>query len=132
MNIFGHKQKGNLNQRENNKDSFSKDNSKIYCIHTIFINLFRTIIDFKDIKLAKQIYEELKEIESANATDKKILFKKFVDKFGLYIPLELVIGGRMNISFVANNEEEKNMYHNAIQKDIKINWEEVFLFYLEI
>ena len=118
MNIFGHKQKGGFKQKDNNIDSSSKDNSKIYCIHTIFISLFRTIIDFKDIKLAKQTYEELKEIEKANATDKKILFKKFVDKFGLYIPLESVIGGRMNISFIANNEEEKNMYHNAIQKDI--------------
>ena len=120
VNIFSHKQKGDFHQKENNQNIFSKNDSKIYCIHTIFISLFRTIIDFKDIKLAKQIYEELKEIENSNATDKKKLFKKFVDKFGLYIPLELVIGGRMNISFVANNEEEKNMYHNAIQKDINV------------
>ena len=39
---------------------------------------------------------------------KKILLEKFVDKFGLYITLELIVGGRINISFEANNEEEKN------------------------
>lgn len=116
VNIFGHKQKANYHQNENNLEMSSKKNSKIYCVHTIFISLFRTIIDFKDIKLSKQVYEELKDVENANATDKKKLLEKFVDKFGLYIPLELVIGGRMNISFDVNNEEEKNLYHNMIQK----------------
>ena len=122
VNIFGHKQNVKYQQNENNLEMSSKKNAKIYCMHTIFISLFRTIIDFKDIKLAKQVFEELKDVENANATDKKKLLEKFVDKFGLYIPLELVIGGRMNISFVANNEEEKNMYHNMIQKvlDVKL------------
>ena len=115
-NIFGHKQKAKYHQNENNLEMSSKKSSKIYCMHTIFISLFRTIIDFKDIKLAKQVYEELKDVENASATDKKKLLEKFIDKFGLYIPLELVIGGRMNISFDVNNEEEKNLYHNMIQK----------------
>jgi len=116
VNIFGHKQKGGYNQNKNNLEISSKNNSKIYCIHTIFISLFRTVIDFRDIKLAKQVFEELKQIENANVLDKKNLLEKFVDKFGLYIPLELVIGGRMNISFEADNDEEKNLYHNKIQK----------------
>ena len=116
VNIFGNKQKATYNQNKNNLEISSKNSSKIYCIHTIFISLFRTVIDFKDIKLAKQVFEELKEIENANVLDKKKLLEKFVDKFGLYIPLELVIGGRMNISFEANNDEEKNLYHNKIQK----------------
>ena len=118
VNIFGHKQEGEFHQGNQQKEITTKRSTKIHCIHTIFISLFRTIIDFKDIKLAKQIYEELKDVEDANATDKKKLLKKLIDKFGLYIPLELVIGGRMNISFVANNDEEKNMYHSIIQKDI--------------
>ena len=117
-NIFGYKQNGKYHQMKQNDNFSSNQNSKIYCINSIFISLFRTVIDFKDIKLAKQIYEELKYVENANATDKKRLLEKLVDKFGLYIPLELVIGGRMNISFVANNEEEKNIYHKIIQADI--------------
>ena len=121
LNIFGHKQKVEYNQNENNLEMSSKKSSKIYCMHSIFINLFRTKIDLEDIKLSKQVYEELKCVESADVTDKKKLLEKFVDKFGLYIPLELVFGGRMNISFVANNEEEKNIYHNMIQKALDLN-----------
>ena len=68
-----------------------------YCIHSIFISLFRTSIDYKDIQLSKQVYEELKDIEKGNATEKKKLLEKFVDKFGLYVPLELCVGGRMKI-----------------------------------
>ena len=54
VNIFGHKQKGNYKQKENNNEMNSKKNSKIFCIHTVFISLFRTVIDFKDIKCARQ------------------------------------------------------------------------------
>ena len=39
--------------------------------------------------------------------ERKILLEKLVDKFGLYVPLELLVGGRINISFDANNEMEK-------------------------
>lgn len=116
VNIFGHEQKAKYQRNENNLEMSSRDSQKMYCMHTIFISLFRTIIDKKDIKLAEQVYEELKDVENSSATDKKQLFKIFVDKFGLYIPLELVIGGRMNISFAANNEEEKNLYHNMIER----------------
>ena len=120
LNIFGHKQNANYQQQGNNYNLSSISNSKIYCMHTIIISLFRTIIDFKDIKLAKQINEELKIVENANATERKKLLETFIDKFGLYIPLELVIGGRMNISFVANSEHEINLCHDMIQKDLGI------------
>ena len=120
VNIFGHEQKAKYHQNENNLEMSSKKSQKIYCMHSIFISLFRTIIDKKDIKLAEQVYEELKDVENSNATDKKQLFKIFVDKFGLYIPLELVIGGRMNICFAANNEEEKNLYHNIIERVLDV------------
>ena len=51
--------------------SNSRESSKIHCIHSIFISLFRIVIDFKDIKLSKQVYEELKEIDNSNVTEKK-------------------------------------------------------------
>ena len=121
INIFGHKQDGNYDSKNEKKDLNSCNNSKIHCIHSIVISLFRIVIDYKNIKLAKQVQEDLEEVENSNATEKKILLEKFVDKFGLYIPLELIVGGRINISFEANNEEEKKLYHNNLQKGIKAN-----------
>ena len=119
VNIFGHKQEGDYDSKNDKKDSDIVNNTKIHCIHSIVISLFRIVIDFKNIKLAKQVQEELEEVENSNATEKKILLEQIIDKFGLYIPLELIIGGRLNILFEANNEEEKKLYHNNLQKGIK-------------
>ena len=121
INIFGHKQEGNYDSKNIKGELSSNNSTKIHCIHSIVISLFRIVIDYKNIKLAKQVQEDLEEVENSNATEKKILLEKFVDKFGLYIPLELIVGGRINISFEANNEEEKKLYHNNLQKGIKAN-----------
>ena len=121
VNIFGHKQSFNYSGSEDIKDQNMNNNTKIHCIHSIVISLFRIVIDYKDIKLAKQVDEDLKEVENSKATEKKILLEKFVEKFGLFIPLELVVGGRINISFEANNEEEKKLYHNNLHREIKAN-----------
>ena len=45
--------------------------------------------------------------------------EKLVDKFGLFVPLELCIGGRINYSFEANNEEEIQAVHSLLQREIK-------------
>ena len=119
VSILGHKQ--SLKYDENNeKSNFNmENNSKIHCIHSIVIKLFRIIIDFKEIKLAKQVMEELEEVHNSNVTEKKILLEKLVDKFGLYVPLELVIGGRINYSFDANNNDEIKEIHSLLQREIK-------------
>ena len=119
VSIFSHKQSFGYKSNEDKLDSNSKESSKIHCIHSIFISLFRIVIDFKDIKLSKQVYEELKEIDNSNVTEKKILLEKFVEKFGLYIPLELLVGGRINMCFDAENEEQKRQYHNILERDIE-------------
>ena len=123
VNIFNFKSTLNYNNSEENSNSYSKNSSKIHCIHSIVISLFRIVIDYKDIKLAKQVNEDLKDVENSNATEKKLLLEKFVQKFGLYIPLELIVGGRINISFEANNEEEKTLLHQNLQREIKANLE---------
>ena len=104
--IWGNKQSFKYEQKDENVNLFQENSSRNYCIHSIVVKLFRIIIDFKEIKLARQVIEELEEVKSANATEKKILLEKLVDKFGLYVPLELCIGGRINYSFEANSEEE--------------------------
>ena len=117
--IQGHKQSFKLDQKEENFNQNFENSNKEYCIHSIVIKLFRIIIDFKEIKLAKQVIEELEEVKNANATEKKILLEKLVDKFGLYVPLELCVGGRINYSFEANNEEEVQAVHSLLQREIK-------------
>ena len=126
INIFGQKQSGVFSNRDEKSDSYSKTNSKIHCIHSIVISLFRILIDFKDIKFTKQVYEELNCIENANITERKILLEKLVDKFGLYVPLELLIGGRINMSFDANNEDEKKQDFSKwdfSKWDFQTNWD---------
>lgn len=119
VSILGHKQ--SLKYDDNNeKSNFNmENNSKIHCIHSIVIKLFRIIIDFKEIKLARQVMEELEEVHNSNVTEKKILLEKLVDKFGLYVPLELVVGGRINYSFDANNNDEIKEIHSLLQREIK-------------
>jgi len=111
-NTLGDKQSFKLDQKEENS-------SKVYCIHSIAVKLFRVIFDFKEIKLAKQVIEELEKVKNANATEKKVLLEQLVDKFGLYIPLEFYVGGRINYSFEANNEEEAQAVHSLLQREIK-------------
>ena len=117
--IWGHKQSFKFDQKEENFNINQESSSRNYCIHSIVVKLFRIVIDFKQIKLARQVVEELEEVKNANATEKKILLEKLVDKFGLYVPLELCIGGRINYSFEANSEEEIQAVHNLLQREIK-------------
>ena len=119
VSIFGNKQSLNYNNKEDNLENSKEKSSKIHCIHSIVISLFRIVIDFKKIKLSKQIYEELDEVNNSNATEKKVLLEKLVEKFGLYVPLELIVGGRINISFDANSDEQKKEFHNLLQNQIK-------------
>ena len=81
LNILGHKQSGNYDSTDMKDNNSSINNSKSHCIHSIVVKLFRIVIDFKDIKLARQILEELEEVKNSNATEKKILLQKLVDKF---------------------------------------------------
>ena len=116
--ILGHKQSLSFENKTENSNSSSKTSSSIYCIHSIIIKLFRIVIDFKDIKLAKQVSEELEAVHNSCETEKKLLLEKLVEKFGLYIPLELTVGGRINYSFGAKNEEEMKEIHSLLQRDI--------------
>ena len=87
LSIFGHKQSLRYEEKEEKSNNDSKSNTKMHCIHSIVVSFFRIVIDFKEIKLAKQVNEELNEVQNSNATEKKILLEKLVDKFGLYVPL---------------------------------------------
>lgn len=120
LNILGHKQSVNYDSTDMKNNNSSINNSKSHCIHSIVVKLFRIVIDFKDIKLARQILEELEEVKNSNATEKKILLQKLVDKFGLYVPLELIVGGRINNSFDANSEEEIRQNYSLLRKEIEI------------
>ena len=117
--IWGHKQSFKFENKDENFNINQESSSKNYCIHSIVVKLFRIVIDFKEIKLARQVIEELEEVKNANDTEKKILLEKLVDKFGLFVPLELCIGGRINYSFEANNEEEIQAVHSLLQREIK-------------
>ena len=119
LSIFGQKQGIKLEERDDKINNNLNLNAKIHCIHSIVVSLFRIVIDFKEIKLAKQVLEELSEVENSNETDKKLLLEKLVDKFGLYVPLEILVGGRINYSFDANNDEEIKEIHNILQSEIK-------------
>ena len=117
--IWGHKQSFKFENKDENFNINQESSSKNHCIHSIVVKLFRIVIDFKEIKLVRQVIEELEEVKNANDTEKKILLEKLVDKFGLFVPLELCIGGRINYSFEANSEEEIQAVHSLLQREIK-------------
>ena len=119
-NILGHKQSASYESKSENSNISNKNSSNFHCIHSIIIKLFRIVIDFKDIKLAKQLIEELEAINNSCETEKKLLLEKLVEKFGLYIPLEMTIGGRINYSFDAKSEEEMREVHSLLQRDISM------------
>ena len=118
VSILGHKQSLKCGMKEEKEILNIENSSTIYCIHSIAIKLFRIVIDFKEIKLAKQVMEELQDVQNSNATEKKILLEKLVDKFGLYVPCELIVGGRINYSFNANSTDEIKEINSLIQKEI--------------
>ena len=120
LSILSNKQSFNYDDTDSKEDSMSCKKSKIHCIHSIVVKLFRIVIDFKETKLARKVMEDLEEIQKSNATEKKILLQKLVDKFGLYVPQELIIGGRINNSFDANNEEEIKKNYSLLRKDIEL------------
>ena len=122
VSILGSKQSVKGDNKDGQSNSSKENSSKNHCIHSIVIKLFRIIIDFKDIKLAKIVTEELEQVQNSNATEKKILLEKLVDKFGLYVPLELIIGGRINYSFDANSEDEIKEIHSLLQREIKMKF----------
>ena len=118
--ILGHKQSLSFQNKTENSNNSSKNSSMIHCIHSIIIKLFRIVIDFKDIKLAKQVSEELQAVLNSCETEKKLLLENFLEKCGLYIPLELTVGGRINYSFDAKNEEEMREINSLLQRDINM------------
>ncbi len=54
ISIFGHKQSFNYKNKEEELNSNFKTKSKIHCIHSIIISLFRIVISQKEIKLSKE------------------------------------------------------------------------------
>ena len=119
-NILGHKQSASYESKSENSNINNKNSSNIHCIHSIIIKLFRIVIDFKDIKLAKQVIEELEAVRDSCETEKKLLLEQLAKKFGLYIPLEMTVGGRINYSFDAKSEDEMREIHSLLQRDINM------------
>ena len=57
--IWGHKQSFKFENKDENFNINQESSSKNHCIHSIVVKLFRIVIDFKEIKLARQVIEEL-------------------------------------------------------------------------
>jgi hypothetical protein len=102
-----------------NGDNNSKKSSKIYCILSIKVILFRIVIPKNEIKLTNKISEELEKAEKSQETNRKIILENLTQSFGLYVPLELLIGGRINYSFEANNNDEIKEIDSLLKNDIK-------------
>ena len=122
LTILGKKQSLNFDNKEENSTNIDSNSSKIHCVHSIIIKIFRIIIDFKDIKLSKKVTEDLQEVDKCNETDKKLLLKKLVENYGLYVPLEVTVGGRIKYSFEAKNEEDMKDIYTCLKRKINANF----------
>lgn len=97
-----------------------KNNVKKHCIHSIKVIFFRIIINEKDIKFNKGPMEIMEKMKNAKETERKKMLEDLVEEYGLYIPMELLVGGRINYSFEANSEEEVKEYNSLLQNEINI------------
>ena len=120
-NLFRHKPPYDSDNKDNKLDTSKENNTKKYCIYSIIIRLFRIKLDFNDIKLSKEVMKELETVKNSNENEAKILLKKLSFKFGLYVPLELIVGGRISYSFEANSDEEIREKYSLLKQEININ-----------
>ena len=121
INIYGNKIKSSIKFKKVENETNAKIGSIFYCKHSYIVSLLRIVINPKYIKLIEQITKEFNKLKNKKETEKKALLEKLIDKYGLYIPLELLIGGRIDFYFNCNNEFEINTIHNYLQA--KINGE---------
>ena len=108
------------------------NNSKIHCIHSIVVILFRIVIPWKEIKFISQINEIFNDIDNSKETEKKLLLENLIETFGLYVPLELLVGGRINYSFDANSKEEISKINTVLQNDTKIEFGGMHCFQVQV
>jgi hypothetical protein len=101
-----------------NADNNSQKSSKIHCIHSIKVILFRIVIPLNEIQLSNKIVEELDKAKNSIEA-KTMILEKLVKLYGLYVPLELLVGGRINYSYDANNNDEIKEIDSVLQNDIK-------------
>lgn len=119
VSIFGQKQSAKYENKDEKNNEEKRNTSRIHCIYSVVVNLFRIVIDFQEIKLAKQVKEELTQVQNSNATEKKVLLEKLIEKFGLYIPLEIIVGGRINYFFDASSSEEIREAHSILKSEVE-------------
>ena len=102
-----------------NGDNNSQKSSKIHCIHSIKVILFRIVLPLNEIQLSNKIVEELDKAKNSKEIEKTNILEKLVKSYGLYVPLELLVGGRINYSYDANNNDEIKEIDSVLQNDIK-------------
>ena len=112
LSIFGNKQSIKYDDKEEKNNFNSKLNTKIHSIHSIVVSLFRIIIDFKEIKLAKTFEPKLKSYTIATTVKRN-------DKLTDYVLMESFKNDfEINIDFWQDIDFELKMSSNSdILKD---------------
>ena len=76
------------------------DKKKYVLISYLVQKLEVSIKDKKELKIKESFQNSLKKIENSNSTDKKQEFKNLINQIGFYVPNEVILGGRIDITFV--------------------------------
>lgn len=119
LNIYGYNVGISSKLKNIENKANSKIGSKFYCMNSNIVSLFRIIIDPNKIKIDEKITKDFDELKSKNETEKRRGLEMLTDKYGLYIPLALLVGGRIDYYFDGNNESEINEIHNYLQFKMK-------------
>ena len=75
------------------------DKKKYVLISYLVQKLEVSIKDKKELKIKESFQNSLKKIENSNSTDKKQEFKNLINQIGFYVPNEVILGGRIDITF---------------------------------
>ena len=103
--------KDNLIDNKNN-------NNKIYVLISYVVQKLEVTIENKTQIKVKDYYQNLfKDIEKSNATDKIKRYKNITDQIGFYIPNEVILGGRIDLSFELN-EKYNITFLNSVKNQI--------------
>lgn len=97
---------------------------KLFCLYSVIIKKFRISLKPDMIEVNKRIEDDLLYIATnphKNFQDKVIDLDQKLKSYGYFIPLQMIIGGRFNISYEAKDKEEAKKFQSELNTMINKN-----------
>ena len=111
--------------KDNLINNSNYNTNKKYVLISYIVKKIEVTIDKSQVKIKEYYRNKFKDVEKSNSTNKKEKYKNITDQIGFYIPNELILGGRIDISFsidknynISNLTLIKNNIFNSTSNEI--------------